>query len=71
MVLGWAFAIGLFLAGRFLQRREHHLFCLVMARISCTVVPFGTVLGTFTISVLMRPSVQEIFGVSYGGQQGG
>jgi hypothetical protein len=32
-----------------------------MAAIACMLMPFGTVLGVFTIIVLMRPSVKELF----------
>lgn len=59
--LGWAFAIGMALAGYFLTRKRHYMFCLVMAGISCVFMPFGTVLGVFTIVVLIRPSVKELF----------
>jgi len=33
----------------------------VMAAIECIFMPFGTVLGVFTIVVLARPSVKEMF----------
>ena len=73
--IGWFFVIfaalfitmGLVLAGfiiatgRFLARRRHYMFCLVMAGIECIFMPFGTVLGVFTIIVLMRESVKEWF----------
>jgi hypothetical protein len=58
---GWAFAISLALSGYFLTKKQHYLFCLVMAGISCIFTPFGTVLGVFTIIVLMRPTVKELF----------
>jgi hypothetical protein len=61
IVLGLSFA-GLILAtGRFLARRQHHLFCLVMGGVECLFMPFGTVLGVFTIIVLMRESVKQMF----------
>jgi len=59
-----AFAVCLWLAGRYLGQHRRYLFCLVMAAISCTFAPFGTVLGVFTILVLVRPSVKELFGVA-------
>lgn len=59
--LGWAFAISLAVSGYFLLKKQHYLFCMVMAGISCIFTPFGTVLGVFTIIVLMRPSVKELF----------
>ena len=59
--LGWAFAISLFCAGRFLARRKHYLFCFVIACLNCLFVPLGTALGVFAIIVLLRPSVKELF----------
>jgi len=50
------------LAGRNLARRKGYTFCFVMACISCLSVPLGTALGVFTIVVLMRPSVKQMFG---------
>jgi lysylphosphatidylglycerol synthetase-like protein (DUF2156 family) len=61
MLFGWAFAICIALAGRFLSQKKHRMFCFVMAGIECTSVPFGTILGVFTIIVLARPSVRELF----------
>jgi hypothetical protein len=62
MILGgWAFAICLALAGYFLSKKRHYLFCMVMAGICCVFMPFGTVLGVFTIVVLMRTSVKGLF----------
>lgn len=64
IVSGLAFAACLVLAGRFLVRHRRYYFCLVMAATNCAFVPFGTVLGVFTIIVLVRPTVMELFGVS-------
>ena len=61
ILMGWTFAICVFLAGRNLARRRHYTFCLVMAAIMCIFMPFGTVLGVFTVVVLMRPSVKPLF----------
>ncbi len=63
ILAGWTFAAALFIAGRKLAGRRSYTFCLVMAGIACVFMPFGTVLGVFTILVLMRPSVKELFGV--------
>ncbi|HEY2568643.1 MAG TPA: hypothetical protein VGI25_04940 [Candidatus Udaeobacter sp.] len=73
--LGWIFAVigsGLFLfslaiaiciliAGRSLALRKHYAFAKVMACIECIFVPFGTILGVFTIVILSRESVRELF----------
>ena len=61
ILLGLALAISVAVAGYKLSRHTGHLFCLVVAGIECLFFPFGTVLGVFTIVVLLRPSVKELF----------
>jgi hypothetical protein len=62
IVFGLAFAALLALGGRALRRRRQYTFCLVVAGLACILMPFGTVLGVFTIVVLMRESVKQMFG---------
>jgi hypothetical protein len=64
IVFGWCFAACVIVAGRSLARHRRYTFCLVMAGFLCFFMPFRTVLGVFTIIVLMRPSVKWLFGVS-------
>ena len=61
ILIGWIFAICIILTGRFIAARKNYMFCLVMAGVECTIAPFGTVLGVFTIITLVRPSVKELF----------
>lgn len=61
IAIGWTFAALVLTVGRFLTRRRHYLFCLGMAGVECILMPYGTVLGVFTILVLMRPSVKQLF----------
>jgi hypothetical protein len=61
---GWTLAICLIISGRRIAQRIRYKFCFVIACISCAFMPFGTVLGVFTIIVLVRPTVKELFGVS-------
>jgi hypothetical protein len=56
-----AFAVLSFLTGRFLARRQHRTFCIVISAMNCMSLPLGTALGVFTILVLSRPSVKEVF----------
>jgi hypothetical protein len=60
-LLGIAMAICILIAGRCLARRKRYSFALVIACIECLFIPFGTVLGVFTIVVLSRESVRELF----------
>jgi hypothetical protein len=58
---GWALAICIALSGKFLAERRHHTYCIVIAALSCLFAPFGTVLGVFTLLVLLRDSVKRLF----------
>jgi hypothetical protein len=64
LLICWSLAICILLAGRFLARHKHYLFCMIVAGVGCCWVPLGTVLGVFTIIVLQRPSVKELFQTS-------
>jgi hypothetical protein len=44
-----------------LARKKRYMFCFVDACICCIQVPLGTILGVFTIVVLARPGVKELF----------
>ena len=58
---GWILATFVIIAGRKLRRQKNRTFCLVVAGIECMMIPFGTVLGVFTIVVLMQDSVKQFF----------
>src|SRR5207244_11011872 len=60
-LLGVTFALVLALAGRSLSRRRRYWFAFVVACIECIFIPFGTILGVFTIIVLSRESVKTLF----------
>lgn len=62
LFMGWVIAGLLACAGHFLGQRRHYTFCLVMACVSCLFMPFGTILGVFTILVLQRTTVRAMFG---------
>jgi hypothetical protein len=42
-------------------KHTRYWFALTMACIECLFIPFGTILGVFTIIVLSRESVKELF----------
>lgn len=47
--------------GRNLAQRKRYTLCMVVAILSCLSIPLGTALGVFTIVVLQRPSVKQLF----------
>ena len=60
-LIGIAMAVCILIAGRSLALRKRYSFILVMACIECLFIPFGTILGVFTIVVLSRESVRALF----------
>lgn len=65
ILTGLSLAVCTAIAGKSLGQRKRYVFCLVVAGIEAAMcMPFGTVLGVFTIIVLMRPSVKQAFGVA-------
>ena len=61
IAIGWAIALAIISAGRFIKQRRRHTFCVVVACLSCLWMPLGTILGVFSLIVLLRPSVKELF----------
>jgi hypothetical protein len=49
------------LSGIFLWHKKHRLFSMIIGGLNCFQIPFGTVLGVFTIVVLSRDSVRELY----------
>src|SRR6266487_3592000 len=60
-LFGIAIAICILIAGRSLAKHVRYWFAFVMACIECLFIPFGTILGVFTIIVLSRESVKTLF----------
>lgn len=74
-ILGWIFiffgivfclfglVVGLAIvwSGRSIATRRHYWFSFVMACMECLFLPFGTILGVFTLIVLSRESVKVLF----------
>jgi len=61
MLGGMSLAIATVMSGRCLSRSRNHTFSFVVAAILCMFMPFGTVLGVFTLIVLSRPSVKSLY----------
>ena len=60
-LIGLTMAIFILLASRALAHRKRYTLALVVACIECLFMPFGTVLGVFTLIVLSRESVKALF----------
>jgi hypothetical protein len=61
VVSAWTIAGLIVYAGKCLAGERHLTFCMVIAGIECLTPPLGTILGVFTLVVLCRPSVKELF----------
>ncbi len=49
------------LSGFFLLRKKYRAFSLFVGGLDCLQIPFGTVLGVFTLIVLLRDSVRTLY----------
>jgi hypothetical protein len=49
------------LSGLFLLQKRNRVFSLIIGGLNCLQIPFGTALGVFTIIVLSRDSVRELY----------
>ncbi|HAI12970.1 MAG TPA: hypothetical protein DCM28_14780 [Phycisphaerales bacterium] len=58
-ILGFAYLY--FLTGKFLNQQTHWIYCIIIAALTATSFPLGTILGVFTIVVLCRDSVKAVF----------
>ncbi len=65
----WFVASGIlnFISAFCLLTRKHRVFSLVVAGINCLHVPLGTILGVFTIVILVRESVRELYEAQHRG----
>lgn len=63
-LMGEVTALCIITAGAFIHRRLHYWFVFIVACLECMFVPFGTILGVFTIIVLSKPAVKQQFGVA-------
>jgi len=59
----WFLASGVLnvISGLCIRARKHRTFSLVVGGINCLHIPLGTLLGVFTIIVLIRDSVRELY----------
>jgi len=49
------------LSGFFLLQKRNRVFSLIIGGLNCLQIPFGTALGVFTILVLSRDSVRQLY----------
>lgn len=60
-LLGQALAWLMIYSGRQIKKRQKRTFSFVIACLMCLQVPFGTVLGVFTIIVLNKDETKEVY----------
>lgn len=54
-------AAGNFMSARMMSKRVNRTFSMVVAGVNCIQFPIGTLLGVFTLMVLLRDSVRRIY----------
>lgn len=60
-LFGQVIAWSLIISGRFLNKRRHYMYSFCTACLACLFMPIGTILGIFSIIVLSRDSVKQLY----------
>ena len=60
-LFGQACAWCVIYSGRQIAQRKKHTFSFIIGCVNCMFFPFGTILGVFTIIVLSRDSVKDLY----------
>ncbi|MBC8378274.1 MAG: hypothetical protein H8E62_03780 [Planctomycetes bacterium] len=61
LTVSWTAATLVLFAGRRIANRTNLTYCQIVAGIECLCVPFGTILGIFSLITLTKPENKEIF----------
>ncbi len=61
ILFGVAWGVATIYSGRCIQQRKYKLFSMIIAGINLISIPFGTILGVFTLIVLSRESVKGLY----------
>jgi len=64
ILCGWTLSVFVLIAGFKLKKRKNRMFCMVIGAIECVFMPFGTVLGVFTLIALNKDSIKQTYGQS-------
>ena len=59
--LACVYTVCMFLVGYWLPRSRNKVFIQIIGALNCLAIPYGTVLGIFTLMVLQRPSAKQFF----------
>jgi len=61
ILVGWTLGGLTGYAGRCIARRENRTFILIMSAINCIWIPYGTLLGVASFSLLSTPAAKDAF----------
>ena len=60
-ILGQVTSIAIIVSGRFVSKRKNYMYSFIVGCVECIFLPFGTVLGVFTIIILSKESVKALY----------
>lgn len=64
--MAWMLSAFTIMSGKYISQRKKWTASVIVASVQCVCFPFGTVLGVFTLVVLLRPSVKQLYGQEAG-----
>jgi hypothetical protein len=66
VLMAWILSAFTIMSGKYISQRKKWTASVIIASVQCVCFPFGTVLGVFTLVVLLRPSVKQLYGQDAG-----
>ena len=61
IAMGILYGIAQIVSGRFIKQRRHRVFTIIVALPNVVFIPYGTILAIFTLMVLDRNSVKQMY----------
>ena len=61
LAISWTAATLVLIAGRCIGKHTRLTYCQIIAGLECLCVPFGTILGIFTLIHLTKPEIKDAF----------
>lgn len=58
---GMSLAVLFLMVARRLRQRRGYMFCVIASAVSCLSIPFGTALGVFSLIVLTKAPIKDLF----------
>jgi len=61
IIVGILWGVAKIISSMFMNKRKYRIFSIIVSVLECLSVPYGTILGVMSLTVLSRESIKEIY----------